>query len=123
LNHFLTDPLRLAESDVELNVLKGMVDNMVAFFYSCESSSKAHATHMLDSLATRSREIILANMRQTASPTLRILMSLNRRVDLDAAGEGFAVTYSDDEALKLIEDSAVMVEHVIGMLGVDMSLG
>jgi hypothetical protein len=120
----LTNPLRLAESDVELNILKAMVDNMVAFFYSRESSSEAHATHMLDSLATRSREIILANMRQTtSSPTFRILMSLYRRVDLDAAGEGFAVTYSDEEALKLIEDSAVMVEHVIGMLGVDMSLG
>jgi hypothetical protein len=29
-------------------------------------------------------------------------------------GEGFAVTCSDDEALKLIEDSAVTVEHIVG---------
>jgi hypothetical protein len=42
---------------------------------------------------------------------------------LDAAGEGFTVTYSDEEALKLIEDSAVMVGHIVDMLGVDMSLG
>jgi hypothetical protein len=32
---------------------------------------------------------------------------------LDAASEGFAVTYSDEEALNLIEDSAVTVGHII----------
>jgi hypothetical protein len=42
---------------------------------------------------------------------------------LDVAGEGFAVTYSDKEALKLVEDSSVMVGQVEDMLGVDMSLG
>jgi hypothetical protein len=42
---------------------------------------------------------------------------------LDAAGEGFVVTYSDEEALKLIEDSAVMVGHIVDMLPVDISLG
>jgi hypothetical protein len=42
---------------------------------------------------------------------------------LDAVGEGFVVTCSDDEALKLVEDSAVMVGQIIDMLGVDMSLG
>jgi hypothetical protein len=50
-------------------------------------------------------------------------MSLYPWVDLDTAGEGFAVTCSDEEALKLVKDSAVMVGHVIDMLGVDMSLG
>jgi hypothetical protein len=39
------------------------------------------------------------------------------------AGEGFAVTCKDEEALKLIEDSSVMVGHAVDMLGVDMSLG
>jgi hypothetical protein len=38
-------------------------------------------------------------------------------------GEVFMETYSDEEALKLIEDSAVMVGQIIDMLGVDMSLG
>jgi hypothetical protein len=42
---------------------------------------------------------------------------------LDAVGEGFVVTYSDEEALKLIEDSAVMAGHIVDMLPVDISLG
>jgi hypothetical protein len=62
----------------------------------------------LASLSTRSREIILTNMRQLASLTLVILKSLYPRADLDVAGEGFVLTCSDEEALKLIEDSAVM---------------
>jgi hypothetical protein len=64
----------------------------VAFFYLGESSSKARATQMLDSLPTRSREIILIIMSQSTSLTLRILKSLYPRADLDVAGEGFAVT-------------------------------
>jgi hypothetical protein len=100
-----------------------MVGNPVAFFYPGESSSEARTPQMLDSLPMRSREIVLANMRQLTSLTLKILMSLYPRADLDAAGEGFAVTCSDEEALKLVEDSAVTVGHVVDMLGVDMSLG
>jgi hypothetical protein len=42
---------------------------------------------------------------------------------LDAVGEGFASTCSDEEDLKLIEDSTVMTGHIVDMLGVDMSLG
>jgi hypothetical protein len=45
------------------------------------------------------------------------------RADLDTTGEGFAVTYSDEEALKLVEDSAKTDGQVVDMLGVDMSLG
>jgi hypothetical protein len=100
-----------------------MVGNPVAFFYPGESSSEARTPQMLDSLPMRSREIVLANMRQLTSLTLRILMSLYPRADLDAAGEGFTVTCSDEEALKLVEDSAVTAGHVVDMLGVDMSLG
>jgi hypothetical protein len=62
-------------------------------------------------------------MKQSMSLTLRILKFLYPRVDLDAAGEGFAATSSDDEALKLVEDSAVMEEHIVDMLLVDMSIG
>jgi hypothetical protein len=64
---------------------------------------------MLDSLPMRSLEIILAKMRQSTSVTLGILKSLYPQADLDAVGEGFAVTCSNEEALKLVEDSAVMV--------------
>jgi hypothetical protein len=78
---------------------------------------------MMDSLPTRSQEIILGNMRQSASLTLNILKSLYPQADLDTAGEGFVVTCSDEEALKLVDDSAVMAGHIMDMLGVDMSLG
>jgi hypothetical protein len=71
----------------------------------------------------RSWEIILTNMRQSTSLTLGILKSLYPRADLDSIGEGFAVTCSDKEVLRLVEDSAVMAGEVADMLGVDMSLG
>jgi hypothetical protein len=57
------------------------------------------------------------------SLTLGILRSLYPRSNLDTTGEGFTVTCSDEEALKLVEDSTVMAGQVIDMLGVDMSLG
>jgi hypothetical protein len=72
---FWLTPLQLTESDADLNTLKVMVDNAVAFFYPGESSFGVCAPQMLDSLLTRSREIILANMRQSVSLTLRILKS------------------------------------------------
>jgi hypothetical protein len=78
---------------------------------------------MLDNPPTRSREIILSNMRQSVSLTIGILMSMYTQADLNVAGEGIVVTSSDEEALKLVEDSAVTVGQVIDMLGVDMSLG
>jgi hypothetical protein len=78
---------------------------------------------MLDSLPSQSREIILANMPQSASLTLGILKSLYPRADLDAVGEGFAVTCSNEESLKLVEDSAKIAGQIVDMLGVDMSLG
>jgi hypothetical protein len=62
-------------------------------------------------------------MKQSVSLTLGILKSLYPRADLDVAGEGFTFTYSNDEALKLIEDSAMMTEGIVDMLPVDMSLG
>jgi hypothetical protein len=86
-----------------------MVENAIAFSYPVESSAGPHSPHMLDSLPTRSQDIILTNMKQLASLTLGILKSLYPRADFDAAGESFVVTCSDKEALKLIEDSAVML--------------
>jgi hypothetical protein len=123
MDFFLLSPLRLPESDAELNSLKAMVNNAVAFFYPGESSSKVRPPQMLDSLPTQSREIILANMQQSTSLTLGILKSLYPRANLDAAGEGFAVTCSDEEALKLVEDSTKTAGQVVDMLGVNMSLG
>jgi hypothetical protein len=100
-----------------------MVDNAMAFFYPGEPSSTTRAPQMLDSLLTRSWEIILANMRQSASLILGILKSLYPQADLDATGEGFAVTCIDEEALKLVVDSTMIAGQVVDMLGVDMSLG
>jgi hypothetical protein len=62
-------------------------------------------------------------MKQLASLTLGILKSLYPWADLDTAGEGCAMTYSDEEALKIIEDSTMTVGHIMDMLRVDMSLG
>jgi hypothetical protein len=42
-------------------------------------------------------------------------MSLYPRADLNMAGEGFTATCSDDEALKLIKDFAVIAERIIDM--------
>jgi hypothetical protein len=61
-------------------------------------------------------------MRQSVSLTLGILMSLYPRADLDTVGEGFTMTCSDEEAVKLVEDSAVVAGQIVDMLGVDMSL-
>jgi hypothetical protein len=43
-------------------------------------------------------------MLQSVSLTLGILKSLYPRTDLDVAGEGFAATCNDEEALKLVKD-------------------
>jgi hypothetical protein len=60
-------------------------------------------------------------MKQSTSLSLRIFKSLYPRADFDAIGEGFAATCSDDEALKLVEDSAVMAGRIVDMLPVDIS--
>jgi hypothetical protein len=99
-----------------------MVENSITFFYLGESSTATCAPQMLDSLPTRSREIILTNMKQLASLTLRILKSLYLRTDLDTTCEVFTATYSDDEALKLVENSAMTVKRIVNMLPVDMSI-
>jgi hypothetical protein len=44
-------------------------------------------------------------------------------VNLEAVGEGFTVTCTDEEAVKLVEDSTMVAGQVVDMLGVDMSLG
>jgi hypothetical protein len=100
-----------------------MVENVITFFYLGETSTTACTPQMLDNLSTRSREIIIANTKQLVSLNLRILKSLYPRADFDTVGEGFVTTCSDDEGLKLVEDSAVTAEHIVDMLQVDISIG
>jgi hypothetical protein len=76
MDFFSLSPFQLTESDAELKTLKAMVNNVVAFFYLGQSSSNARAPQMLDNLPSQSQDIILANMRQSASLTLGILKSL-----------------------------------------------
>jgi hypothetical protein len=65
--------------------------------------------------------MILANMKQSTSLMLGILKSLYPRANLDVVGEGFMASCADEEALKLMEDSAVMADRIVDMLPVDMS--
>jgi hypothetical protein len=61
-------------------------------------------------------------MIQSASLTLGILKSLYPRASLDVAGDGFVTTYTEEEASKLVDDSAVTMSEVEEMLPVDMQL-
>jgi hypothetical protein len=61
-------------------------------------------------------------MRQSASLTLGILKFLYPQANLDAAGEGFMVTCKEEEASKLVDDSAMTASQVMEMLSVDMQL-
>jgi hypothetical protein len=98
-----------------------MVENVVAFFYPDDFDSATRALQLLDGLSTRSRDVILTNMRQSVSLTLQILNSIYPRANLDEAGEGFAATCTEDEANKLVEDSAMTVRQIVEMLPVNMS--
>jgi hypothetical protein len=51
-------------------------------------------------LPTQSQKIIFSNMRKA---TLRILKSLYSKADLDAAGEGFVATCTEDEEIDLVQ--------------------
>jgi hypothetical protein len=99
-----------------------MVENTMAFFYPEDSASATQAPQLLDGLPTRSREVILANMIQSASLTLGILKSLYPRASLDEVGDGFVTTYTEEEASKLVDDSVVTMSEVEEMLPVDMQL-
>jgi hypothetical protein len=97
-----------------------MVENVMAYLYPEDLDSATQAPVLLDMLPTRSREVILYNMRKASSLTLKILKSLYPWADLDVMGEGFATTCSEDEGNKLVEDSTVMVTRVIKMLLIDV---
>jgi hypothetical protein len=52
-----------------------MVKKEVPFFYPKDPSSDARTPQVLDGLSNRCQDVILANMKQATSLTLRILMS------------------------------------------------
>jgi hypothetical protein len=60
-------------------------------------------------------------MKQLMSLTLGILKSLYPQADLDTVGEGFTMICTNEEVLKLVEDSTVTADRVIEFLLVDMS--
>jgi hypothetical protein len=39
---------------------------------------------------------------------------------LDVAGDGFVATYTDEEGLKLVEDSALMADRIVDMVPVHL---
>jgi hypothetical protein len=98
-----------------------MVKKAVSFFYLKDLSSDARTPQLLDGLLNWCREVILANMKQAVSLTLGILKSLYPQADLDVAGDSFAMICTSEEALKVVEDSALTVGHIVDMVPVDMS--
>jgi hypothetical protein len=98
-----------------------MAENAMAYFYPEDPNFAARAPMLQDMLPTRSREIIISNMRKASSLSLRILKTLYPRADLDLSGEGFMMTCIEEEADKLVEDSIEMMTRVIEILLVDMS--
>jgi hypothetical protein len=60
-------------------------------------------------------------MKQATSLTLKILKSLYPRANMDTTGDGFAMTYTNVEALKLVEDFALMANRIVDMVPIDMS--
>jgi hypothetical protein len=99
-----------------------MVENVMAIFYPDDSASSARALQLLDGLLTQSREVVLANMRQSASSTLKILKSLYPQADLDVLGEVFMATCTKDEANKLVEASAVMTSQIVEVILMSTSM-
>jgi hypothetical protein len=97
-----------------------MFDNAIAFFYPGESTPKhvppRQPANSVSGDYSRQYEAI----GESNSWDFEVPIP---QADLDMAGEDFAVTCSNEEALKLIKDSAVMVGQIIDMLGVCMSLG
>jgi hypothetical protein len=96
--------------------MKVLVKKAISFFYPKDSSSDARAPQLLDGLLNRCEEVIVANMKQAVSLTLEILKSLYPRVDLDVAGDGFVATCTDEEGLKLVEDSALTADRIVEMV-------
>jgi hypothetical protein len=97
--------------------MKAMVKKVISFFYPKASSSDVRAPQLLDGLLNQC-EVIVANKKQTVSLTLRILKSLYPCVDLDVAGDGFVATCTDEEGLKLVEDTTLTTDRIVEMVPV-----
>jgi hypothetical protein len=98
-----------------------MVKKAISFFYPNDSSSDARAPQLLDGLPNWCKEVILGNMKQAVSLTVGILKSLYPRADLDVADDGFVATYTNEEGLKRVQDSALMAGRIVDMVPVHMS--
>jgi hypothetical protein len=111
----------MAEVEAELQDLKAMAENIVAYFYPQDSDTVAWVPELLDMLPARSREVITSNMRKASRLTLGILKSLYPKADLDVAGEGFTATCSKDEVADLVQSFMESATRVIEMIPIDMS--
>jgi hypothetical protein len=98
-----------------------MDENVVAYFYPQDSNSPSRAPELLDMLPTRSWEVIISHMRKVSSLALGILKSLYPRADLDAAGEGFSATCSEEEANNLVQSFIETMTQVIETISIDIS--
>jgi hypothetical protein len=59
-------------------------------------------------------------MRKVSSLILRILKSIYPRADLDATGEGFAASCTEEEASDLVQSFVETATQVIEIIPVDM---
>jgi hypothetical protein len=59
-------------------------------------------------------------MKQAASLTLSVLKSHYPQAVLDTTGDGFAVSCTEEDDLKLMEDSALEADHIVDMVPVHM---
>jgi hypothetical protein len=98
-----------------------MAENAVAYSYPHDPNSVARAPVLLDMLPTQSREINISNNRKASGLTLRILNYLYPQADLDAMGEGFMATCTEEESGKLVKGFIETTTRVIEMIPVDMS--
>jgi hypothetical protein len=109
-------PIFAAAAEAELKALKTIAENGVHYFYPKHSDAVQRTPELLDSLPTRSREMVQTNMLKACNLTLAILKSLYPRVDLEAAGEEFAVICSDEEAKDLVKNFLDTATKIVEMI-------
>jgi hypothetical protein len=71
---------------------------------------------LLDSLLTRSRELVHSSMQKASSLPLGMLKSLYPKADLGVAGEGFAATCTEAEATALVKSFLETATRIVDMI-------
>jgi hypothetical protein len=94
---------------------------VVVYFYPQDSDTAPRAPELLDMLSTRSREIIISNMRKASSLTIRILKSLYPMLDLGTVDMGFTATCTKDEVTNLVQGFLETVTEIIEIIPINMS--